>query len=203
MTLTKGKMLAMAATLATGAAAVAPATAQQAPATKGWYKLCSKQAANEICNVQFNISGQSGRAVASVNLLQIKGKVNQEVFQIAVPSARFITAGIKMRIDGGRENTIPYSVCMPQRCLAETRLTPPLVNALKAGSKISLVTTNFQRQKNPLTVSLTGFTKAFTGAPLKRDDYARRQTELKKQLEKKAAATRKKLLEAQNKAKEG
>ena len=202
MIISKAK-LGIAVVMAAGAFATTPASAQQQQAAKGWYKLCSKQAANEICNVQYSISGQSGRTVASVNLLQIKGKVNQEVFQIAVPSARFITAGIKMRIDGGRENTIPYSVCMPQRCLAETRLTPPLVKALKAGGKINLVTTNFQRQKNPLSVSLKGFTKAFDGAPLKRDEHAKRQTELKKQLEEKAAETRKKLLEAQKKAKAG
>ena len=197
-----GRTLGLGAAVALGTMAfTAPASAQGAK--QGWYKLCSKQAANEICNVQFNITGNNGRPVASVNLLRIKGKVNQEVFQIAVPSARFITAGIKMRIDNGRENTIPYSVCMPQRCLAETRLTPPLVSALKKGGKIKLVTTNFQRQKNPLEVTLSGFTKAFEGPALKRDEYASRKSQLQKELAAKAAETRKKLLEAQKKAKAG
>ena len=189
------------AALAFGAAAPAHAQAQQQP--KGWYKLCSKVDKNEICSVQYNIAAQSGRMVAAVNVFQSKGKTNVERFQIVVPTARFIPAGIKMKIDNGRENTIPYFLCMPDRCMAETPLTKPLVAALKKGGKISLITTNFQQQKNPLAVSLSGFTKVFDGPPLKRQENADRQAKLKAELEKKAAETRKRLQEAQDKAKAG
>ena len=63
------------------------------------------------------------------------------------------------------------------------------------------MTTNFQQQKNPLEVSLKGFTKVFTGPPLKRQENAARQAKLKEELEKKAAETRRRLQEAQDKAK--
>ena len=189
------------------AAAVAfsamPAQAQQQTGPKGWYKLCSKVDKNELCSVQFNIASQSGRMVAAVNVFQSKGKTNIERFQIVVPTARFIPAGVKMKIDNGRENTIPYFLCMPDRCMAETPLTKPLVSALKKGGKISLITTNFQQQKNPLEVSLSGFTKVYDGPPLKREENANRQAKIKAELEKKAAETRKRLQEAQDKAKAG
>ena len=114
----------------------APTAAQaQSQAPKGWYKLCSKVDTNEICSVQYNIASQSGRMVAAVNVFQSKGKTNVERFQIVVPTARFIPAGIKMKIDNGRENTIPYFLCMPDRCMAETPLTKPLVNASKRAEK--------------------------------------------------------------------
>lgn len=186
----------------TGFAVAGTAQAQQ-KTPKGWYKLCSKVDTNEICSVQYNIAAQSGRMVAAVNVFQSKGKTNIERFQIVVPTARFIPAGIKMKIDNGRENTIPYFLCMPDRCMAETPLTKPLVDALKKGGKIKLITTNFQQQKNPLEVSLSGFTKVFTGPPLKRQENAARQAKLKEELEKKAAETRKRLQEAQEKAKAG
>ena len=194
--------LPLAAVLAFGAAA--PAAAQQSnEVPKGWYKLCSKVDKNEICSVQYNIAAQSGRMVAAVNVFQSKGKNNVERFQIVVPTARFIPAGIKMKIDSGRENTIPYFLCMPDRCMAETPLTPPLVRALKAGGKISLITTNFQQQQNPLEVSLKGFTKVFDGPPLKRQENAARQAKIKEELERKAAETRRRLQEAQDAAKAG
>ena len=191
------------AAFAVGFGAAGTAVAQQAKGQPGWFKVCSEQAGSEICNVQFNRVAPNGRIISSVNLLRIKGKINREIFQIAVPSARFIPAGIKVRIDGGRENTIPYSICMPDRCLAETKLTDPLVRALKGGSTMTMVTTNFRNQKNPMEVTLKGFTKAHDGAPLKRDQLAQQQNKLKAELQKKAAATRAKLQEAQEKAKSG
>ena len=195
------KLALTAAIAATIPFAVGDAASAQQGQPKGWYKLCSKVDDNEICNVQYILSSQSGRLVAAVNVFQTKGKQNIERFQIVVPPARFIPAGIKLRIDGDRENTLPYWVCMPDRCMAETKLTEPLVKALKRGSTVKLVTTNFQRQQNPLEVSLKGFTAAFDGPPLKREENAARQQRMKEELQKKAAETRRKLQEAQEAAK--
>ena len=193
--------LAAAALLATTLGPVA--SAQNAPVANKWYKVCSQQDQNEICSIQFTRVSPQGRPVNAINLLKVNGKVNREIFQIMVPSGRFIPAGIKMRIDGGRENTIPYSICLPDRCLAETKLTPALVSALKSGNNVSMVTTNFRNQQNPMEITLSGFTAAFDGPPLKRDELQNQQTQLKQELEKKAADARAKLLEAQEKAKAG
>ncbi len=181
-----------------------PVQAQQRSAgTADWVKICSKTGDNDVCNVQFNIVTPQGQLVTSVNLFQLKGKVNRRIFQVAVPAGRSIPQGINMQIDKGRANTLPYSLCFPDRCIAEVQLSDGLVKALKGGGEITLTSTNFRRAKNPVKVTLKGFTKAFDGPALKRDEVGARNKKLADELKKKADEARKKLEEAQEKAKSG
>ena len=183
---------------------IAPsALAQQAPAAPQWVKLCSKVGDNDICNVQYTIQTPTGQLVTGVNLLQSKGSVNRSVFQVAVPSGRYIPEGVKVQIDNGAENTLPYSLCLPDRCLAELPLSDQLVRALKGGGQVTLTSTNFQAKKNPIQVTLSGFTAAFDGPPLDRSAAQERSKRLADELKKKAEETRRKLEEAQKAAKSG
>lgn len=189
-----------------GAAAcllAAPALAQQKPPTNGWYKVCSKQEDNDICNVQFQSVASTGQLVTAVSLAEIKGKINRRVFQVTVPIGRLIPAGIKVKVDDKKEVTIPYTYCFPQSCMAEVQLDDNLVTLLKSGSGMSITSTNFQNKPNPVDVTLSGFTAAYDGEPLKRDELEKQQQELQEQLRKKAEEQRKKLQEAQDKAKQG
>lgn len=195
------KALSGAAVLAAGLIGFSgPASAQTASGPQ-WAKICSKVGGSDICNVQFNVLTAQGRLVTGVNLLTSKGEVNRSIFQVAVPSGRYIPEGIKMKIDDGKENTLPYSLCLPDRCIAEVGLSDGLVKALKAGGKISLASTNFRSQKNPVNVTLTGFTAAYDGPPIKRDELASRQKKIEEELKKKAEEAEKRLKEAQDAAK--
>ena len=183
------------------AAAPKPAAQPQAQA-RSWFKVCSKQGENNICNVQYSIAADNGQLVTAVNLLTVSGKIKRKIFQIAVPSGRFIPAGVSVSIDGGKANKLPYSICLPSRCLAEVPLSAGLIKALKKGGGLTLTSVNFQNKKSPIKVSLNGFTAAFDGPPLKRTELQSRQKKLQEELQKKAEAARKKLEEAQKKAKE-
>ncbi len=185
--------------LATLLSSPIPAASQQA-ATK-WVKICSKIGETDICNVQFNIKTATNQLVTAVNLLQTKGKTKRRIFQVAVPSGRYIPEGIKVQIDNGKVNTLPYSLCMPDRCLAEIQLSEGLVKALKKGGELTLTSTNFRAQKNPVKVSLSGFTTAFTGPPLKREEVENRNKALQDALKKKSLETAEKLKAAQDAAK--
>lgn len=188
------------ASIAAGSSGTAVFAQQNAP---GWAKICTKVGENDICNVQYNILTNTGQLITGVNLLQSKGKINRRIFQIAVPSGRYIPQGIKVKIDKGKENTLPYSICLPERCIAEIPLTDGLVKALKGGGGIILTSTNFRAEPNPVNVTLEGFTSAYDGPPLKRDQVAERNKKLEEELKKKAEETRRKLEEAQEKAKSG
>ena len=176
------------------------AAQQRAPQ---WAKICSKIGETDVCNVQYNIVTNTNQLVTGVNLLQSKGKTNRRIFQVAVPSGRYIPEGIKVQIDGGKVNTLPYSLCMPDRCLAEIQLSEGLVKALKGGGELTLTSTNFRAQKNPVKVTLSGFTAAFDGPPLKRSEVDDRNKKLEEELKKKAQATADKLKAAQDAAKTG
>jgi len=178
------------------------ALAQQATGPV-WVKICSKVADNDTCNVKFEVVSNTGQLVTSVNLLQSKGTTNRRTFQVAVPSGRYIPEGVKVQIDGGNVNTVPYFICVPSRCLAEIQLSDALVKALKAGGALTLTSTNFRAEKNPVKVSLKGFTAAFDGPAMNSESVEQRQKELESQLKKRAQETAEKLKAAQDAAKAG
>ena len=65
------------------AAAAVPASAQQQQrAPQGWFKVCSKQEDNDICNTQNIVTADSGQLLTAVNLIEIKGKINRKIFQV-------------------------------------------------------------------------------------------------------------------------
>ena len=176
--------------------------AEEAP-EQNWGKICFNTGQDENCNVRYTLYTQQGQLVVGVNLATRKGSVNRRIFQVVVPSWRSIPPGIKMQIDDGKENILAYSACLPNRCHAELPLSDELLQALKQGGKINFVSTNFRNKQNAVSVSLNGFTKAYDGPPLKEDEVEAQQKKLEGALKKKAEETRRKLKEAQDKAKSG
>ncbi|MEO1702104.1 MAG: invasion associated locus B family protein [Pseudomonadota bacterium] len=168
-----------------------------------WFKVCSKQADNDICNVQNIRTAQTGQLLTAVNLIQITGKNTRSLFQIAVPTGRVIPAGIALQIDGGEARRINYAICLPDRCIAEAPLTDELVAALKRGGTMRLTSVNFQQQPNPIDVTLNGFTAAFDGEPLQQSELQSRQQELQAEIEKRREEFQQKLRDEQEKAKQG
>ena len=149
-----------------------------------WFKVCSKQADNDICNVQNIRTAQTGQLLTAVNLIQITGKNPRALFQIAVPTGRVIPAGIALQIDGGEARRINYAICLPDRCIAEAPLSDDLVAALKRGGSMRLTSVNFQQQQNPIDVTLNGFTAAFDGEPIQQSELQSRQQQLQAEIEK-------------------
>lgn len=194
--------LAMGAIALSATASVQYAEAQQQPPTNGWFKVCSKQEDNDICNVQFRSVAPTGQLVTGISLAEIKGKINRKVFQVQVPSSRFIPAGVKVKVDDGKEVTVPYAFCFPQACMAEVTLEDGIVEMLKGGGTMVVTSTNFQSKANPVEITLAGFTAAYDGDPLKQDELQERQRKLQEELQSKAEEQRKKLQEMQEKAKQ-
>jgi len=172
--------------LSTGFVATTHSASAQSAEGRKWVKVCSKVGDSDICNVQFNIVSASGQLVTGINLLQSKGKTTRRIFQVAVPSGRYIPEGIKVQIDNGKTNTLPFSICLPDRCLAEVQLSEGLVKALKGGGGLTLTSTNYRAQKNPVKATLSGFTAAFDGPPLKRNEVADRNKKIEEGLKQKA-----------------
>lgn len=180
-----------------------PVQAQNQQIPQGWFKVCSKQEDNDICNVQNIRTATTGQLLTAVNLIQITGKINRAIFQIAVPTGRVIPAGIGMQIDGGQAQKIDYALCLPDRCIAEAPLTEALVASLKKGGELTLTSINFRNQPNPIGISLSGFTAAFDGEPLKQSEVESKQQQLQQEIEKRREDFQKRLLEEQEKAKQG
>ncbi len=183
---------------AMAAAGISAGYAQAQTGPGGWYKVCSKQADNDFCNVQFQAVANTGQVLTSVNLATVSGKINRRIFQITVPTRRLIPAGISITIDENKPVKIPYVFCFEDRCMAEVPLDDNMVKAFKAGGKITVSSTNFQNKPNPIEVTLSGFTAAFDGPALKPDELQSRQEQLQNELKGKAEELRKKLQDEQD-----
>jgi invasion protein IalB len=183
------------------ASGLSPAAAQQQQVPQGWFKACSKQADVDICNVQNILTASNGQLVTGISMIELKGKVNRKVFQVTVPSGRLIPPGIGLQVDGAKAQKLEYVICFPDRCVAEIALTDALVGSFKKGTDLTLTSINFQNQPNPIKVSLSGFTGAFDGEPLKQSDLEDRQKKLQEFVSKNNEDFAKKLKEEQDKAK--
>ena len=191
---------------AAGAVLALSATADgaraQATPQNEWFKVCTKQADNDICNVQNVRTAQTGQLLTAVNMIQITGKQNRALFQIAVPTGRVIPAGVAMQVDGGETQRIPYAICLPDRCIAEVPLDQAIIDSFKAGGAVTFTTVNFQNQPNPVEVTLQGFTAAFEGNPLKQSELEERQQELQAEIERRREEFQERLRAEQERAKQ-
>ena len=174
------------------------AAAQQ---QRGWFKTCAKQAENDICNTQQLIFADNGQMITAVSLLDISGKVNNKLFQVTVPTGRLIPPGIGMSIDGGAIQKIDYALCFADRCIAEAPLTDAILASLKKGGKVTFTSINFQRQQNPVEMTLEGFTAAYEGEPVQESAVEDRQKKLAEEIEKRQKEFEEKLKAEQEKAK--
>jgi len=164
--------------------------------------VCSKQAENDVCVVQNITTAPTGQLITAVGLVQVSGKVNQNLMQISVPIARYLPPGVSIQVDGGKQTKVPYAVCLPDKCIAQVELTEEIINSFKRGAEAVFTSVNVQRAANPIRVSLSGFTQAFDGEPIgrveKEEQTRAREDEIRKKLEE----SRAKLQAAQDAAKQ-
>ncbi|MBN9136840.1 MULTISPECIES: invasion associated locus B family protein [Phyllobacterium] len=185
------------------AAAAVPASAQQQRTPQGWFKVCSKQEENDICNTQNIVTADSGQLLTAVNLIEIKGKVNRKIFQVSVPTGRLIGPGVGLQINGGKTQKIDFAICFPDRCISEVAMSDELVAAFKKGNQLTLTSVNFQNKPNPITVALTGFSQAFDGPGLQQSEIEDRQKTLQEEVQKRQKEFEDKMKAEQAKAKAG
>ncbi len=185
------------------AAAAVPASAQQQRAPQGWFKVCSKQEDNDICNTQNIVTADSGQLLTAVNLIEIKGKINRKIFQVSVPTGRLIVPGVGLQINGGKTQKIEYAICFPDRCISEVALSDELLASFKKGNQLTLTSVNFQNKPNPINVALTGFSQAYDGPGLQQNELEQRQKTLQDEVQKRQKEFEDKMKAEQEKAKAG
>jgi len=177
------KTLTMFCTLAAAAtalmvAAIIPAGAQGA--MQGWYKVCNKQQDLDICSTMNNVISNTGQPLTMINLVEVTGAQNQKRISIQVPTGRLIPEGIKIKIDDGKDKAVPYVICNGPACIANDALDDKLIDAMKKGNVMTVTSVNFQGTPNPIQVSLTGFTQAFTGPGMQEQDFQAEQEKLQR-----------------------
>lgn len=95
--------------------------------------------------------------------LEVGERTAIAVLDVITPLGVVLTEGLSVQIDGGQQESAPFQICTEQGCLVREPIDDGLVARLKRGNSavISVIAANQGEVK--ATLSLSGFTKAFTG----------------------------------------
>jgi invasion protein IalB len=182
----------------------APASPSSPPSP--WVKVCNKnpQTEAEICVVTQELRAETGQPIAVVTL-QLGREPGKYGLGIVVPIGFVLPPGIALNVDGAKQGTAQYTICIPPSnnqpsvCLAQAPVDENFVSALKKGDKLQLVVVNPQNRQIPIELSLAGFSKTFDGPGIDRAAAEAQRKQLSEALQKSAEEARKKLIEQQQK----
>lgn len=163
-------------------AAAAPSPTAQAGEESAWVKLCMKNdqtGGKQICLVNHEgLEPNTGMVLVAAAVRTIEGDEKKHML-VRLPTAYSLVmpAGVQIKIDEDEPIALQYAVCFPTSCQVQMELTPELFEKLRKGKQMVVAAINMQQKTMPFPVPLTGFSKAFDGAPVDNAAYeeARRQ----------------------------
>ncbi|MEP5514588.1 MAG: invasion associated locus B family protein [Bauldia litoralis] len=167
-----------------------------------WAKICNKNPADdkELCLTIQEVTAETGQFIASATVREITGDAKKS-FVVAVPPGMLIQPGLRAQVDQGKQYEMAYGICFPNACYGELEVDGEFVAAMKRGGQLIITAMNSQAKPVSFPMTLAGFTKAYDSEGLNPAGLAKRQEDLTKALQDRAAAAREKLKEQQ--AKEG
>jgi invasion protein IalB len=103
----------------------------------------------------------SGKAFIRISILYPRDS-DKPVLRIITPIGVLLQAGLKIKIDDGRENTLPFAICIakPAACVVELAMSNDMVAAMKRGNGGEFKLTFPRNQVVAAPFSLAGFTKS-------------------------------------------
>lgn len=147
-----------------------PAAAQveeTVKATYGSWEIRCAVAKPELC-----IMSQVGKTADDKTVLEVRirkledtktadGKPIPAMIQITTPLGTILGKGVKLKVDDKAERTGGFEICLPVGCVVREIMSTEMLNELKAGNSAVMVFESLQRGPITVTISLSGFTKAF------------------------------------------
>jgi invasion protein IalB len=187
---------------APAAAAPAPAAPAASDATAApqedpnqpilWVKLCSKDPKDPdqktVCLTAYELRDDKGQVVASVALREIDGDTKKTML-IAVPPLMLIQPGLRISVDKGKQDEGKYTICFPNACYAEVPASDTLIQQMKKGTGLYIVTLNTQGKPITFPIRLYGFKEKNEGPGIDPTQAARQsddQDKLQQELQKRA-----------------
>lgn len=188
------------------AAAGAPMAAGDAGAASddAWVKLCMKneQTGNkEICLVNHEgLEPNTGMVLIAAAVRKVEGEDKLQLL-IRVPTAYalVIPAGVQMKIDEEQPIQLQYAICFPTSCQVQLELTKEMLESMRKGKQMVVAAMNIQQKTMGFPVPLSGFSKAFDGAPVDSAKYEESRRQLMEVFRKRQAELAAKAAEAEQK----
>lgn len=156
-----------------GGGLVAPVAAQTgttaAEMIGAWEIRCETPpgAPSEICAMLQIVNAQDRQnislAVAIRKLtVQENGQARQlDLLRIQTPLGLLLPSGVGLLVDGEQVGRVPYTRCVPNRCVVELPLTPELLARLKSGNDAIFTVFQTPEEGIGIPISLNGFSAAY------------------------------------------
>jgi invasion protein IalB len=141
-----------------------------------WAKLCTKndQTGNkQICLVQHGgLDPDTGIVLGTAAVRTVEGEDKQTLL-VGLTTAYSLTmpAGVQIKIDDGEPISLQYVLCFATSCQAVTELTKENFDKMRKGKQMIVAAINMQQKRLGFPVPLTGFGKAYDGAPADNAKY--------------------------------
>lgn len=187
----------------------APAPAGQKPAAGGenkdqsaWVKLCEKAPSLTEPKKELNVclthherlDGNTGMVLVSAAIRQVEGQ-DKEALMVMVPLGMALPPGVQVKVDEKEPVKLQFTLCHAAGCTAEGEATKAVIDQMKTGKQVVVAAINLAGKAIGFPVPLTGFDKAYAGAPVDNEKYK----EARKRL---MSAIRERQIEMAKKAKE-
>ena len=185
-------------------AAGAPTAAAPAAGTSddAWVKLCmrNEQTANkEICLINHEgLEPNTGMVLIAAAVRKVEGEDKQQLL-IRVPTAYALVmpAGVQVKIDEEQPIQLQYAICFPTSCQVQLELTKELMDSMRQGKQMVVAAMNIQQKTMGFPVPLSGFAKAYDGAPVDSAKYEESRRQLMEVFRKRQADLAAKAAEAE------
>ncbi len=175
-----------------------PAQDSQAAEAQGpdWVKLCSENPENKqkVCVVSRERRAATGQLLAAISVREVQDK---KFLVTAVPPGMLLRPGLQVQIDGAKPTNMPYSICFPNLCFAESEINADYVASMKKGTQLVITTLNQQAKPVNFDISLKGFTASYDGEAIDPAKLQAEQQKLQDELKRKAEEARRQLIERQ------
>ncbi|MCB1515438.1 MAG: invasion associated locus B family protein [Hyphomicrobiaceae bacterium] len=159
------------------------------------------------------LDGNTGMVLVSAAVREVEGQ-DKKSLMIMVPLGMAIPPGVRAavytsdqwnkaskneKIDDSQLKPInlKYSLCHPAGCTAEVEADAGLIDEMKKGGGLMVLALNAGAKPIGFPVPLDGFTKAYEGAPVNNEEYAKARGELMKQIRERQAKVVEKMKEEQ------
>lgn len=133
----------------------------------GWEKMCFKPgSAKMVCRTTIAGQFETGQIAVRVYVVEREGD-DAARLQLFLPVGLYMPSGVKVTVDKGMTQKIPFTWCLTNTCIAGDAAKPELLREMEGGSNLTVEVVDTNMLSVTTSMPLNQFAAARKGAPTK------------------------------------
>ncbi|WP_314945395.1 invasion associated locus B family protein [Bradyrhizobium cosmicum] len=130
-----------------------------------WRKLCVKPGgAPMLCRTSITGKFATGQMAVRLDLIERDGDRTARL-QLFVPVGMYLQHPAKLTVDQGNSQSLPYTWCLTNTCIAADAADPKFIKDMEAGKTLVLEVTDSSLLSLTTSLPLAQFASVHNGAP--------------------------------------